>query len=99
MEPRTTCSFGLCKTRFIRTRLVGGSRQRTQARCSLSQQMPIGDHADASDRPSGTVYVLRSRSDHPEIASRRDLIHKIGVTGGKVPRRITNAKVDPTYLL
>jgi len=45
------------------------------------------------------VYVLRSQSDHPEIASRRDLIHKIGVTGGRVPRRIANARVDPTYLL
>ena len=61
--------------------------------------MPIGDQIADGDRPSGTVYVLRSRSSHPEIASRRDLIHKIGVTGGKVPRRITNARIDPTYLL
>jgi hypothetical protein len=61
--------------------------------------MPITDHAEAGDRPTGTVYVLRSKSDHPEIASRRDLIHKIGVTGGKVPRRIANASLDPTYLL
>ncbi len=61
--------------------------------------MPIGDRIAEGDRPSGTVYVLRSKSDHPEIASRSDLIHKIGVTGGKVPRRIANAKIDPTYLL
>lgn len=61
--------------------------------------MPISDHAADGDRPTGTVYVLRSKSDHPEIASRRDLIHKIGVTGGPVPRRIANARVDPTYLL
>jgi hypothetical protein len=27
------------------------------------------------------------------------VIHKIGVTGGKVEKRIANAKVDPTYLL
>jgi hypothetical protein len=27
------------------------------------------------------------------------LIHKIGVTGGEVERRIGNAKLDPTYLL
>lgn len=61
--------------------------------------MPISDQVADGDRPSGTVYVLRSESDHPEIASRRDLIHKIGVTGGKVPRRIGNATIDPTYLM
>jgi hypothetical protein len=59
----------------------------------------FGDHADHEDVATGTVYVLRSKSELPEIASRRDLIHKIGVTGGEVPRRIANAKQDPTYLL
>ncbi len=61
--------------------------------------MPISDRIADGDRLTGTVYVLRSKSDHPEIASRRDLIHKIGVTGGTVPKRIANAKLDPTYLL
>ena len=61
--------------------------------------MRIGDQVTDGDRQSGTVYVLRSKSDHPEIASRRDLIHKIGVTGGKVPRRIASATIDATYLL
>lgn len=55
--------------------------------------------AEDGDVQSGTVYVLRSKSDHTDIASRRDLIHKIGVTGGEVPRRIANAKLDPTYLM
>lgn len=59
----------------------------------------FADHADEDDVASGTVYVLRSKSDNPEISSRRDLIHKIGVTGGEVPRRIANAILDPTYLL
>ncbi len=51
------------------------------------------------DFASGTIYVLRSRSDHPIIEENRDIIHKIGVTGGSVERRITNAKLDPTYLM
>jgi hypothetical protein len=51
------------------------------------------------DISSGTIYVLRSLSDHPFIAEHRELIHKIGVTGGKVETRITDAKNDPTYLL
>jgi hypothetical protein len=61
--------------------------------------MSIGDEVAASDRPSGTVYVLRSLSGHPDIAARRDLIHKIGVTGSEVPKRIAGARLDPTYLL
>lgn len=56
-------------------------------------------HAEEGDLASGTVYVLRSKSEHPEIAASRDLIHKIGVTGGQVPHRIANARLEPTYLL
>ncbi|MFE9276813.1 GIY-YIG nuclease family protein [Paenibacillus glucanolyticus] len=52
-----------------------------------------------SDIQSGTIYVLRSLSDHPFVAEHRELIHKIGVTGGKVETRIANAAHDATYLL
>lgn len=54
---------------------------------------------EEGDSESGTIYVLRSRSEHPFIAAHRELIHKIGVTGGKVEKRIANAKHDATYLL
>lgn len=43
--------------------------------------------------------MLRSLSQNPEIASKRDLLHKIGITGGKVEKRIANAVNDATYLL
>jgi hypothetical protein len=46
---------------------------------------------DEGDLASGTIYVLRSKSDHPAVAAHRDILHKIGVTGGDVARRITNA--------
>ncbi|MEO5867976.1 MAG: GIY-YIG nuclease family protein [Sphingomonas sp.] len=49
--------------------------------------------------PTGTLYVLRSRSTHPTIAAHRDLIHKIGITGGPVEARIAGAADDATYLL
>lgn len=55
--------------------------------------------ASAEDLASGTIYVLRSKSDHPIVAKHRDVLHKIGVTGGDVERRITNAKLDPTFLM
>lgn len=51
------------------------------------------------DLDSGTIYVLRSQSDHPMVAQNRQVIHKIGVTGGDVNRRIANATNDATFLL
>ena len=59
----------------------------------------FGDTLDPDDIESGTIYVLRSQSDHPFVAEYRELIHKIGVTGGKVESRIAGAKDDATYLL
>ena len=59
----------------------------------------FSDSLDEGDLESGTIYVLRSLSDHPYVAQHRDLIHKIGVTGSKVETRIANAEHDSTYLL
>lgn len=59
----------------------------------------FGDTIEPDDIESGTIYVLRSLSDHPYVARHRALIHKIGVTGGKVETRIANAEKDATYLL
>ncbi len=59
----------------------------------------FGKAADDEDLESGTIYVLRSKSEHPDIAAHRELIHKIGVTGGKVETRVANAALDATYLL
>lgn len=59
----------------------------------------FSDILEDEDLASGTIYVLRSKSEHPIIAKNRDVIHKIGVTGGKVEKRIVNAKLDPTYLM
>ncbi len=54
---------------------------------------------EEGDITSGTIYVLRSLSTHPFIAAHRELVHKIGVTGGKVETRIAHAAHDATYLL
>jgi hypothetical protein len=59
----------------------------------------FSDIEAADDLPTGYIYVLRSKSDHPVVAEHRSVIHKIGVTGGDVKSRIANAKKDPTYLL
>ena len=59
----------------------------------------FSDEASESDQESGTIYVLRSKSDLPVVTANRDVLHKIGVTGGEVSARIANAKLDPTYLM
>jgi hypothetical protein len=59
----------------------------------------FGGVAEPDDIESGTIYVLRSLSSHPFIAEHRELIHKIGVTGGRVETRIAGAEKDATYLL
>lgn len=59
----------------------------------------FADETDDGDLASGKIYVLRSKSDIPLVAQNRDLIHKIGVTGGSIERRVANAKFDATFLL
>jgi len=59
----------------------------------------FSDMSEDGDCASGTIYVLRSKSDHPLIKKHRDVVHKIGVTGGGIEKRIANAKLDPTFLM
>jgi hypothetical protein len=59
----------------------------------------FGEKAEPQDIQTGTLYVLRSLSTHPFVAANRALVHKIGVTGGKVETRIADAENDATYLL
>jgi hypothetical protein len=54
---------------------------------------------EKGDIETGTIYVLRSLSADPFIIQHRELIHKIGVTGGSVQSRIANAENESTYLL
>lgn len=64
-----------------------------------SGQLSFGGELEADDVESGTIYVLRSLSDHPYVAQHRAVLHKVGVTGGKVETRIADAERDATFLL
>jgi hypothetical protein len=59
----------------------------------------FANETEDDDLASGTIYVLRSKSEHPVVAANREVLHKIGVTGGKVETRIANAALDPTFLM
>jgi len=65
----------------------------------IDQGPLFGSAAEPDDIEVGTIYVLRSLSSHPFVAEHRELIHKIGVTGGVVEKRIAGASKDATYLL
>lgn len=59
----------------------------------------FADQPQDGDESSGTIYVLRSKSDHPMVAAHRELVHKIGVTSNSVKQRIAGANMQPTFLL
>ncbi len=59
----------------------------------------FADKADNGETETGTIYVLRSKSDHPVVAEHRQVMHKIGVTSGSVEARIAGAAKASTYLL
>src|ERR1019366_10769631 len=48
----------------------------------------FANESHEGDWASGTIYVLRSKSDHPVVAANRD-----------VKQRVANARLDPTYLM
>jgi hypothetical protein len=59
----------------------------------------FSDQYAEDDQAAGTIYVLRSKSDHPMVAANRDLIHKIGVTNMPVAQRIAGARLQSTFLM
>lgn len=76
------------------------NKDKASRRITTPDLGPLFSHVEAADDlPTGYIYVLRSKSDHPLVAEHRSVIHKIGVTGGDVKSRIVNAKKEPTYLL
>lgn len=64
------------------------------ARVGLDLAGDVGDE----DSESGHIYVLRSRSNDPQIATLEDL-YKIGFSTTSVEKRIANAVKSPTYLM
>lgn len=60
---------------------------------------PLFDAPALAEQSSGRIYVLRSLSDHPEVAAKREIIHKIGVTNLPIEQRLAGARLQPTFLM
>ena len=103
---RSDCRLRVVYDNATESDLLVRSLQRALNKDKASRRITVTDFGPlfagveaADDLPTGYIYVLRSKSEHPFIAENRSIIHKIGVTGGDVKSRIANAKKDPTYLL
>ena len=103
---RPDCRLRLIYDNGTEGALLLRSFQRALYKDKASRRITTPDHGPLfsneeveDDLPSGFIYILRSQSTHPFIADNRSVIHKIGVTGGEVKKRVANAKKDPTYLL
>lgn len=59
----------------------------------------FADRPEDGEAETGTIYVLRSKSDHPFVVEHREVLHKIGVTSAPVETRISGAEKSSTYLL
>ena len=86
---------GLLLRSLLRSRL----EDKTARTISSNNAGPLFSDTANEDSETGTIYVLRSKSELPEILPIRDAILKIGVTGGVVKTRISNASNEATYLL
>lgn len=63
---------------------------------SEKQLFSNAELVDDTDKESGWIYVLRSKSNNPDINNIKDL-YKIGFTTVPVKKRIINAEREATY--
>ncbi|HKK17691.1 MAG TPA: GIY-YIG nuclease family protein [Opitutales bacterium] len=81
--------------RSLATELYKDGRRVTEHEDRLIPEMA---EVTEEDKPTGYIYVLRSKSAREEIANEPNL-YKIGFSAGPIEARIKNAREDPTYLM
>ncbi len=79
---------------FLRSLVDGLHANQGRVIVDLQDNLKIED----GDSETGYIYVLKSLSDNPRIASTKNLF-KIGFSTTNVEERIKNAGQDPTYLM
>jgi hypothetical protein len=65
---------------------------------SIVQDISTQEVINDDDNQTGFIYVLKSLSTNPRIATTKNLF-KIGFSTTSVEERIKNAEQDPTYLM
>jgi hypothetical protein len=78
--------------------LYSSGKMITQSSDSYNQELFVNSGlVKEEDIQTGWIYVLKSKSNKPEISSIKDL-YKIGFSSISVDERIKNAKNEATYL-
>ncbi|MDD2961278.1 MAG: GIY-YIG nuclease family protein [Muribaculaceae bacterium] len=102
-DARTRCVFEngtesdiLLQT--LRRNVVGNGYAVTELQEETEKQISAFNELSDEDKVTGSIYILSSLSEQPEIANQSDL-YKIGFTTNSVEERIADATNDPTYLL
>ena len=103
MDGRTRCVYEngteddiLLQT--LRKNVVGNGYAITETQEENESKFFNNKDIKAEDQVTGYIYVLRSKSDNPEISSIKNL-YKIGFSTNRVEERIANAEHEPTYLM
>lgn len=76
----------------------GGAKMVSELdRAEQLDSFDITENINDEDESSGWIYILKSKSQRPEIKDRQNL-YKIGFSSTPVEERIKNAKNEATYL-
>lgn len=101
VRTRTVFDNGTYSNMFYRSlgkQLYKGGRIVTDlAKDSEKELFTNAEHLDTEDQETGWIYVLKSKSNHPEIRKIKNL-YKIGFSTVPVQKRLVNANKEATYL-
>ncbi|MCF0186178.1 MAG: GIY-YIG nuclease family protein [Bacteroidaceae bacterium] len=82
----------------LRKNVVGNGYGITETQEEAITNLNNNNEIQDGDVSTGYIYVLKSKSQNPDIANIQNL-YKIGFTINSVEERIANAENEPTYLM
>lgn len=101
VRTRTVFDNGTYSNMYYRSlgkQLYNGGRIVTELEKDSEKELfTNADQLESDDQETGWIYVLKSKSDNPEIKEIKNL-HKIGFSTVPVQKRLVNANKEATYL-
>ena len=102
-DARTRCIYenGTESDIFLQTlrkNVVASGYAITETQEETEEKFFHSEDVKSGDQVTGYIYVLRSKSENPEIKNIKNL-YKIGFSTNRVEERVANAEHEPTYLM
>jgi len=82
----------------LRKNVVASGYAITETQEETEEKFFHSEDVKSGDQVTGYIYVLRSKSENPEIKNVKNL-YKIGFSTNRVEERVANAEHEPTYLM